>query len=275
MKQEGNFILLTVQEFEQWLLDNNFKRPVKIIQNHHTWRPNYSGFKKNNHFELVKAMENYHINSNKWDEIAQNITTFPDGTLMICRSFEKMPIGIVGANPGAICIEHIGDFDIGQDEMNEGHRNAIISINALLCKKFNLKPSTDSIVYHHWYDRKTGKKTGGTGDTKTCPGTNFFGGNTIENAQANFIPLVQSKLNGANKNEVKEINILPSKKATVNVDGLRIRTSPEIKIDNIIGKLKIGEQVNIFMESNGWSKINEQSAQWVSTQYLKIVPTEN
>lgn len=57
------------------------------------------------------------------------------------------------------------------DTITAEHKDSIVKLNALLCLKFNLTPNSNSIVYHHWYDLKTGKRTNGSGVTKTCPGT--------------------------------------------------------------------------------------------------------
>ena len=138
-------------------------------------------------------MRNSHLQRG-FSDIAQNITTFPDGTLAICRPLSKMPAGIKGANRGGICIEHIGNFDLGGDQMSEAHKDTIIRLNALLCSKLKLKPDTESLVYHHWWDLKTGKRKNGEGITKTCPGTAFFKGNKMADAIANFIPEVEAHL---------------------------------------------------------------------------------
>jgi hypothetical protein len=191
MQQHGKFILFTIAEFAQWLNGLSLVRKIKLVQNHHTWLPDYSTFNKvKDHFKLLSGMERSHIERG-FAEIAQNLTTFPDGTIAICRSFETMPAGIKGVNQFGICIEHLGNFDAGSDAMTTAHRNTIIKVNSLLCKKFGLTPSTDSVVYHHWYDLTTGKRVkDGSPNTKTCPGTNFFGGNTIEACAKNFIPLL-------------------------------------------------------------------------------------
>jgi hypothetical protein len=198
VKQQGKFILLNLSEFFEWLNKKNVIRVVKLIQNHHTLIPSYKDFNGQNHFPLVVNMETYHMipkpKGPGCSQIAQNLTTFPDGLIMICRDLEIMPAGIYGANSNGICIEHLGNFDTGHDTMTPEHRETIIGINALLLKKFNLKPNTDSVVYHHWYDLGTGKRTNGTGEVKTCPGTAFFGGNTTEAAGTNFIPLIAAKL---------------------------------------------------------------------------------
>ena len=191
MQQQGKFILFTPAEFAQWLNGLSLVRKIKLVQNHHTWLPDYSTFNKvKEHFKLLSSMERSHIERG-FAEIAQNLTTFPDGTIAVCRSFETMPAGIKGVNQFGICMEHLGNFDVGGDSMTAAHRNTIIKVNSLLCKKFGLTPSTDSVVYHHWYDLTTGKRVkDGSPNTKTCPGTNFFGGNTIEACTKNFIPLL-------------------------------------------------------------------------------------
>ncbi|MCL6588711.1 MAG: N-acetylmuramoyl-L-alanine amidase [Firmicutes bacterium] len=194
MDKNGKFILFTPEEFKKWLNENKFIRKIKLIQNHHTFMPSYAEFKKNNHFQLLKNMEEYHVKSRGFNEIAQNLTTFPDGKVAVCRSINTIPAGIKGANQFGICIEHLGNFDMDGDQMTEEHRHCIISINASLCKKFKLSPSADTIVYHHWWDLDTGKRTNGTGNVKSCPGTNFFGGNSVAAAQKNFIPLVKQAM---------------------------------------------------------------------------------
>jgi hypothetical protein len=191
MKQQGKFLLLTINEFDNWLKGLVLVRKIKLVQNHHTWLPDYSTFNKSKeHFKLLASMEKFHLERG-FSEIAQNLTTFPDGLIAICRSFETIPAGIKGANQFGICMEHIGNFDLAKDSMTAAHRNTIIKVNSLLCKKFGLTPSTDTVVYHHWYDLTTGKRVpNGSPNTKTCPGTNFFGGNTLQACKKNLIPLL-------------------------------------------------------------------------------------
>jgi hypothetical protein len=192
MKQQGKFLLFDVSEFDSWLKGLQLKRKITLIQNHHTWLPNYATFDKiGDHFKMLASMEKSHLERG-FSEIAQNLTTFPDGTIAVCRSFETIPAGIKGANQFGICMEHVGNFDAGGDTMRAAHRTSIIKVNTLLCKKFGLTPSTDTVVYHHWYDLTTGKRVpDGSPNTKTCPGTNFFGGNTTASCKTNFIPLLK------------------------------------------------------------------------------------
>ena len=182
---------MDIKAFAEWLSAYKNTRTIKRIQNHHTWKPDYSHFNGKNHFRLLEGMKRSHLKRG-FSDIAQNITTFPDGTLAICRPLSKTPAGIRGANSGGICIEHVGNFDTDGDTMSEAHKNTIIDLNALLCVKFNLDPDTDSIVYHHWWDLNTAKRTNGEGTTKSCPGTNFFGGNKVADAEQHFIPLIKA-----------------------------------------------------------------------------------
>jgi hypothetical protein len=121
----------------------------------------------------------------------------------------------------------VGNFD-GLDSMTPQHRDCIIKVFALLCKRFNLSPDSNSCVYHHWYDHNTGVRSNGTGITKTCPGTMFFSGNTVAAAEANFIPLIKQQL-GANPaasggTPAQQAQVLYT--AEVGVDTLNVRAQP-------------------------------------------------
>lgn len=209
MKQEGKFILFTREEFKDWLSKQNIKRQVTKIQQHHTWKPDYKNFKGNNHFSMVRGMESYHISQN-YSEIGQNITLFPDGLIMICRSFEKDPAGISGQNENAICIENIGNFDIGADKISDEHKKTIILVNALLCLKFGLIPNENTIIYHAWFKLKAG-------GYKTCPGSNWFGGSSKQNALINFIPLVKVEYDKLKQPVIQEVKKLNYKEILIKV----------------------------------------------------------
>ena len=267
MKKDGKFILFSLDEFDQWLKETRFNRVITLVQNHHTYIPGYSHFKGNNHFPLLKSMEQSHIERG-FDQIAQNLTTFPDGTVAVCRPFERIPAGIKGANTSGICIENLGNFDNGGDTMNDVHRDAIVRTNALLCREFNLTPSTDSIVYHHWYDLTSGKRTDGTGTTKTCPGTAFFGGNSVTSAAAGFVPLVATMLGtlGASSN----ITDGSMYQAAVTATSLNVRSASNGSA-SFVRALKQGIIVNVYEEANGWCRVNPTEQHWVSGKFLRIL----
>ncbi|KLT16055.1 hypothetical protein AA980_22390 [Neobacillus vireti] len=199
MTIQGQYILMTKEEFRNWLFHNQFNRKITLIQHHHTWLPSYKQFYGSNHFKLLKSMENFHIRERKWKNIAQNITTFPDGKVAVSRPFNSAPEGSIGskANTKGIAIENVGNFDIGHDVMTVEQKETIVYITALLCLKFGLTPSIDSITYHHWWDLKTGERVLDNApdyNVKTCPGTGFFGGNSTSSAKNHFYPLVSGKM---------------------------------------------------------------------------------
>ena len=265
MQTKGKFILMSVAEFQTFLLSRNIKRKIRIIQNHHTLIPSYRNFNGLNHFEKLKSMEDSHLKRN-FSEIAQNITTFPDGTIAICRSLEKDPAGIKGANTGGICIEHLGDFDLGRDQMSEAQRKTIIRINALLCHRFELTPDTNHIVYHHWYHLSSGKRDGGAVDKnhKSCPGTAFFGGNKEIDCINNFLPLVRNELAAIRQS----MNIqFENRTGIVQAPVLNVRTGPGTKFP-IVGKLKENDTVSIFESDGDWDRIGEK--QWVSADFIVL-----
>jgi LysM repeat protein len=199
MTMQGQYILMTKEEFRDWLFHNRFTRKICLIQQHHTWSPSYKTFDGSNHFKLLKSMENYHVNTMGWKNIAQNITTFPDGKIAVARPFDIAPEGSIGsmANSVGITIENVGNFDIGHDVMSEEQKETIVYLTALLCIKFGLTPSIDSITYHHWWHYKTKERVldnSKENEVKTCPGTGFFGGNSTTSAKTYFYPLVSRKM---------------------------------------------------------------------------------
>jgi len=199
MTMQGQYILMTKEEFGDWLFHNRFTRKISLIQQHHTWLPSYKQFYGSNHFKMLMSMENYHVNKMGWKNIAQNITTFPDGKIAVSRPFDIAPEGSIGneANSVGIAIENVGNFDIGHDVMSEEQKETIVYITALLCIKFGLTPSIDSITYHHWWHYRTKERVLDNSkeyEVKTCPGTGFFGGNSTISAKTYFYPLVSRKM---------------------------------------------------------------------------------
>ncbi len=185
--------LYSIKEFNSWLQSAKTYRKIKYIQLHHTWSPGYKDFTGKNHQSLLTGMRNAHLQRGFID-IAQNITIFPDGKIAVCRNFNQEPAGIFGHNKYALCIECVGCFDDKKDIMTDPQKQAIVECVTALCKHFEIAPSVDpgkeTIYYHHWFDLKTGKRTNGAGNVKTCPGDNFFGGNSVEACEKYFIPEV-------------------------------------------------------------------------------------
>ncbi|MFJ5759524.1 LysM peptidoglycan-binding domain-containing protein [Neobacillus sp. NPDC093182] len=199
MTMQGQHILMSKEEFKEWLFNTQVNREIRLIQQHHTWIPSYKHFNGSNHFQMLMGMENHHKKTMGWKNIAQNITTFPDGKVAVSRPLNIIPEGTIGpkANSVGIAIEHVGNFDKGHDVMTKEQQETIVYINALLCIKFGLTPSIDSITYHHWWHMKTKERVldaTASYNVKSCPGTGFFGGNTTASAKTYFYPLISDEI---------------------------------------------------------------------------------
>ena len=69
---------ITLEQFEALLDKFDFTRQINAAHMHHTWRPNYSQYR--DHVTIV-GMWLHHTQINKWADIAQHITTAPDGSI--------------------------------------------------------------------------------------------------------------------------------------------------------------------------------------------------
>ena len=206
LAMNGQFVLMTRDQFRDWLFNQKVTRKITFFQEHHTWSPAYKNFNGSNHFSLMNSMKDYHVNGMGWSDISQQLTTFPDGKIVVGRPFNTPPQGSFGLlnksetpsiEATAIAVENLGNFDLGNDQMTAEQRATIITVAALLSIKFGLTPSIDSITYHHWWDMNTGERVLDNNKghaVKTCPGTGFFGGNSTTDAKNNFYPLVTKKM---------------------------------------------------------------------------------
>ena len=269
MESKYGFTKMSLAEFEAWIAKNRIARTIRTVQQHHTYLPNYSHFHDDNHFRVQRGMKNHHVNSNGWSDIGQHFTIFPDGKVATGRSLERNPAGIKYNNAQAICIENLGFFDENKDDMTQAQKDGIVKITAALCKRFSIPVNTDRIVYHHWFDARTGNRTNGFGNgwSKSCPGTNFFGGNKVADCKKFFIPLVENAINGT----VTE-NILPEllKYGSVTADTLNVRKGARTKF-SIIGKTIMGAIIRIYEEKNNWYKISATKEEWVYSKYVEDV----
>lgn len=204
LRNQGQFFLMTREEFKDWILNQKFTRRVGKIQQHHTYQPSYQSFNGSNHFLLMQGMKEYHVSGMKWSDISQQLTTFPDGTVALGRPFNTPPEGSFGLlneavmheiEKDALAIENVGNFDA--EHMTAQQRETIVTVTALLMLKYGLQPTIETITYHHWWDINTGERVLDAGHghaIKTCPGTEFFGGNSTDAAKNNFYPLVDKKM---------------------------------------------------------------------------------
>lgn len=269
METKYGFHLMDIDEFAKWLTECRINRIISLFQNHHTYLPDYSHFNGRNYFERLQSMKHYHMVNNGWSNIAQNLTTFPDGKIAVCRPLNDVPVGIKGQNSRGICIEHFGNFDAGKDQMNPIHAETIVALNALLCNKFSIPADTDHIVYHHWFDLNKGIRLDGKGVTKSCPGTAFFGGNSVEAANENFIPLVKTRLHEFQEGSAKDEAFQTPKPIGTGVvlaSTLNLRKGPGTAFA-VSSTLSAGAMISIFEQKNGWIKAGINN-EWVYDKYV-------
>ncbi len=270
MQTRLGFTLMTLGEFEGWLAQQQVGRTVLTLQQHHTWSPSYGSFSGTNHFDLQSAMKRHHIVNNGWADIGQHFTTFPDGTVMTGRTLEQSPACIKGNNANAVAVEHVGNFDTGRDVMSAAHRATIIGMSSALCKRFAIPVNTDRIVYHHWFRLDTGARTNGSGVTKTCPGSAFFGGNKIEHAQRSFLPLLRRAMGGAEAS-VPSAPPADMRYGCVNTDRLNVRAGSAADAPKV-NTVLLGSILRIYDERDGWFKISGSQQEWVAARL--VVPVE-
>ena len=264
METKFGFTLMTPFEFAGWLKKQQICRMIRVIQIHHTWLPNYKNFNGNNHFEKLQGMKASHL-ARGFSDTAQHITIFPDGKLAACRPLNDIPAGIYGQNSKGICIENLGDFDTGKDQMTNAHKDAMVQVCALLCNHFNLVPDVNSIIYHHWFDLKTGQRTNGGGNTKSCPGSAFFGGNSVPAAQQNLIPLIVSAMSSIKTPSAQPILTYPYGVVS-SIGSLNIRRGPGTGFEKS-GTIPPGSSLQIYEERLDWYRVS-QFNEWVSSRYV-------
>lgn len=269
MNQKYGFTQLTLPDFRQWLKDVRVSRTITRIQQHHTYSPSYTHFTGTNHFELQRSMRDYHVNANGWNTIGQHFTIFPDGTILTGRALSLSPACIYGQNANAICIENLGNFDLGADTMHTPQRESIVTATALMCEKFNIPITADYIVYHHWFDLKSGARNNGARNNKSCPGTNFFGGNKVAHCQVNFLPLVVEAQTGTIKTDDSDV----LKYVGVTANTLNVRVGPGVSNARAADTpaVVLGTVLRVYEERDGWLKISKSSSRWVSARYTSPV----
>lgn len=150
------FKVYTTDEVIELLRNFVFTRILNQWHIHHTWLPNYKSFTGKNHQELQLGMKDYHVGVNKWSDIGQHFTLFPDGLWLAGRDLDQVPASILGWNTGSIAVEMLGNFDVNGDTMSPEQRDAILKVTEFVTEQMNLVP-------HFHRDNPT--------SGKTCPGS--------------------------------------------------------------------------------------------------------
>nr|HPM77969.1 SH3 domain-containing protein [bacterium] len=99
---------------------------------------------------------------------------------------------------------------------------------------------------------------------KSCPGTAFFHGNTIDDARVHFIPLIQRELTALDAEAPAPPVVCCG---NVTADSLNVRSGPG-KDYPILGTLGPGEPVSGYAVENNWWRIHPTQARWVYGRYV-------
>lgn len=129
-------------QFALILQQFNFTRRINAVHFHHTSSPNHSDF--NGHASVVSMFRHHTVNRG-FRDIAQHITIAPDGTIFLGRNWNLPPASSVGANGrrtvGPFMFETVGNFNTGRDPFTDPQRKTVITVIALVQKKFGLPPA--------------------------------------------------------------------------------------------------------------------------------------
>ena len=288
MKTQNGFTLLeNKKDVGDWLAKQKVTRKITRLQVHHMDLPNYSTWKKTDkkvfsepHFGRTQSLNDYGKKTWNYSDghgkyIAQHFNVFPDGMITTGRHLNSTPIGIMGWNTNAICIEIYGDFDKGKDVMTKAQKEAVIALYGELCKRFKIPVDTAHIRPHCWFT------AGGTylgkynssRSAKTCPGTNFMGYGCSPSGFAKFINEVKAYVNG--KEAPKEEDKTSFKKyiAKPIVDGLVCRKGPGVEYDKV-AMIDTDIAITIVGETkakDGGTWLKAKSGYYVNKKYMEFV----
>ena len=260
------YLFDTIQEFIKHVNELKINRTINKLQVHHTYAPSYSNWKTDIELRRIRNTVDFHKKTFGSSDIAQHYTIFPNGKIATGRDINSTPIGIKGWNTGAICCEIYGNFDV--DTMTKEQKEAVIAFYGTWCKKLKLKATTDYIRPHCWFT-SNGTYLGdynASKSAKSCPGKKFFGGNTKKSMQANFLPLIQSYVDGnenvINQNTSTSTNTSKEEVYRIIANSLNVRKGAGTKYE-IVGTVKKGSAYTIVEKKNGFGKL-KSGAGWIS-----------
>ena len=260
------YLFDTIQEFIKHVNELKINRTINKLQVHHTYAPAYSNWETDIELRRIRNTVDFHKKTFGSSDIAQHYTIFPNGKIATGRDINSTPIGIKGWNTGAICCEIYGNFDV--DTMTKEQKEAVIAFYGTWCKKLKLKATTDYIRPHCWFT-SNGTYLGdynASKSAKSCPGKKFFGGNTKKSMQANFLPLIQSYVDGnenvINQNTSTSTNTSKEEVYRIIANSLNVRKGAGTKYE-IVGTVKKGSAYTIVEKKNGFGKL-KSGAGWIS-----------
>jgi len=136
--------------------DMVFDRNYKTIVVHHTQTPSVLGYRGG---ESVRAIQDYHMDKNKWSDIGYHYLVGPEG-----KYYEGRAEGLLGShcppNEGRLGLNLIGDFSKGRDTLGTVQRRKLVELLKYFCAKYCIR--TEEIKGHRDLD------------PSDCPGDNVY-----------------------------------------------------------------------------------------------------
>lgn len=146
----GKVKLLTRKEFLA-LLEKLPTRKWKGVVLHHTFKPDYSSWKKlHDHEFWWVSIDAYHRGKG-WKKIGYHWLIFPDGLIAVGRSMTEVGAHTKGKNTSTVGVCLLGNFDV--DEMNANQYISAWFVLTALLVKLSLPP--DALFFHRNFADKT------------------------------------------------------------------------------------------------------------------------
>jgi N-acetylmuramoyl-L-alanine amidase-like protein len=145
--------------FREYVTRFRWSRVIDEVHMHHTWEPNHATWAGE---RSVIAMRDYHVDVNKWADIAQHVTIDPTGMVWLGRDWNRQPASSAGHNGtsarGPFMFETVGNFDVGHESLAGDQRATVLGVIAAVQQRFGL--AVESLRFHRQL-----------GSPKTCPGS--------------------------------------------------------------------------------------------------------
>jgi len=135
----------------------DWTRRVWRVDMHHTFQPAHADYDGE---PCIERMRRFHVETRKWDDIAQHVSIAPDGAIWTGRNWNKTPASVGGVlNAGAFMFEAIGNFDAGHDRLEGEQLASVVHVIRAVQRRFRLPP--EALLFHRDVPVTA----------KTCPGT--------------------------------------------------------------------------------------------------------
>jgi hypothetical protein len=151
------FRALTRDGFLAELMAFSWTRRIWRIDMHHTFQPSHADYDGE---PCIARMCKFHVQTRKWDDIAQHVSIAPDGMIWTGRDWNKTPASVGGVlNKDAFMFEAIGNFDAGHDRLEGEQLKSVVHVIRAVQRRFRLPP--EALLFHRDVPVTA----------KSCPGT--------------------------------------------------------------------------------------------------------